>query len=107
MSHDQGKTTAGGNPKSQVQVIITEESTVQGQGHSRVASAVPRAGEIEGRTGTQEETEAQGRVGTGSALEYQGKSTAITTMDEIPVNRDGPTFENRPATSGEDISLLI
>ncbi|XP_042865474.1 intraflagellar transport protein 74 homolog isoform X2 [Penaeus japonicus] len=101
VSHDQGKTTAGGNPKSQVQVIITEESTVQGQGHSRVASAVPRAGEIEGRTGTQEETEAQGRVETGSALEYQGKSTAITTMDEIPVNRDGPTFENRPATSGE------
>ncbi|XP_042865475.1 intraflagellar transport protein 74 homolog isoform X3 [Penaeus japonicus] len=107
VSHDQGKTTAGGNPKSQVQVIITEESTVQGQGHSRVASAVPRAGEIEGRTGTQEETEAQGRVETGSALEYQGKSTAITTMDEIPVNRDGPTFENRPATSGKRLGTTF
>lgn len=106
-NHDQGKAAVGGNPKSQVQVIITEESTFQGQGVSRVASAAPRAGEVEGRTGAQEETEAQGRVETGSTLEYRGISTAVTTMDEIPVNRDGPSFDNRPATSGEDISLLI
>lgn len=105
--HDQGKTADGGDSKSQVQVVITEEKTIQGQGVSRVASAAPRAGEVEGRTGTQEDTEAQGRVETGSTLEYRGKSTTVTAMEEIPVNRDGPSFDNRPATSGEDTSLLI
>ncbi|XP_069994854.1 intraflagellar transport protein 74 homolog isoform X2 [Penaeus vannamei] len=99
--HDQGKTADGGDSKSQVQVVITEEKTIQGQGVSRVASAAPRAGEVEGRTGTQEDTEAQGRVETGSTLEYRGKSTTVTAMEEIPVNRDGPSFDNRPATSGE------